>query len=153
VDRVALVHARMRALKGSADALASYLVLSGLGNVPTALERAVNAFFTTKASLVLTSVPGPHLRLRLAGHRLDRMMFWVPHPASLGLGVSILTYAGEVVVGVRADTAMMPDPARFVRRFEEELGAIVPGCARELASPRSVERCDAPAALQAGRVH
>jgi diacylglycerol O-acyltransferase len=127
--RVALVHARMHALRGSADALASYAVLSCLGRVPTAVERAVNAFFTAKASLVLTSVPGPRRRLSLAGHRVDHLMFWVPHPASLGLGVSILTYAGEVVIGVRADSAVMPEPAVLVRLFEEGLGAIVPGCA------------------------
>ncbi len=143
-ERVALFHERMRALKGSADALATYLVLACLGNVPIALERAVNAFFTTKASLVLTSVPGPHGRLRLAGHRVDQLMFWVPHPASLGLGVSILTYAGEVVVGVRADSAVMPVPALLVRRFEEELCAIVPACARGRGGGRSPRPAGAP---------
>jgi diacylglycerol O-acyltransferase len=63
-------------------------------------------------------------------------MFWVPHPASLGLGVSILTYAGEVVIGVRADSAVMPEPAVLVRLFEEGLGAIVPGCAGGLRDRR-----------------
>jgi diacylglycerol O-acyltransferase len=135
--RVERLHARMAALKASADALVTYGVLWLLGNLPAALERLVNAYFTTKASLVLTNVPGPRRALRLAGHRIERMMFWVPHPASLGLGLSILTYAGEVVVGVRADAAVMPDPARLVRLLEEELQAIAPEPGAERRGARS----------------
>jgi diacylglycerol O-acyltransferase len=132
--RVERLHARMQALKASADALVTYGVLWLLGYLPAALEQLVNAFFTTKASLVLTNVPGPRRPLSLAGHRIERMMFWVPHPASLGLGLSILSYAGEVVVGVRADAAVVPEPARLVRLFEEELRAVVPDLG---AGPRS----------------
>ena len=52
------------------------------------------------------------------------MMFNVPHPAALGLGVSILSYAGEVRVGARADMAVMRDPNVFVRRFAGEVAAL-----------------------------
>ena len=72
----------------------------------------------------MTNVPGPRERLHLAGHAIDRIMFDVPHPASLGLGVSILSYAGEVRVGARADVAVMPDPGAFVRRFAAEVEAL-----------------------------
>jgi diacylglycerol O-acyltransferase len=129
-ERLERLRARMQALKASVDALVTYGVLWLLGKAPVALEQRANAFFTAKASLVLTSVPGPRRRVRLAGHSVERMMFWVPHPASLGLGISILTYAGEVVVGVRADTAVMAEPAGLVRRMEEELRAVVPAPAR-----------------------
>jgi diacylglycerol O-acyltransferase / wax synthase len=142
--RIERVRARMQALRASADALVTYGVLWLLGSIPTALERLASAFFTTKASLVLTNVPGPRRRLALAGHRIERMMFWVPHPSSLGLGVSILSYAGEVVVGVRADAAVMPDPGRLVRLFEEELGAIAPELGADVR-PRSA-RSAGPAA-------
>jgi diacylglycerol O-acyltransferase len=124
-ERIQLVHARMEALKAGADALVTFGVLSVLGRLPVALEQRVNAFFTSKASLVLTHVPGPRRKLRLAGRRLEHVMFWVPHPATLGLGVSVLSYGGEVIVGVRADASIMPDPARLVRLFEAELGALL----------------------------
>jgi diacylglycerol O-acyltransferase len=52
-------------------------------------------------------------------------MFCVPHPARLGLGVSILSYAGEVRIGVRADEAVMPDPQQLVDRFHAELEQLV----------------------------
>jgi diacylglycerol O-acyltransferase len=135
-ERIERLHARMQALKASNDALVTYGVLWLLGRLPAAIEQRINAFFTAKASLVLTSVPGPRRALHLAGRRIEHVMFWVPHPASLGLGVSILTYAGEVVVGVRADAAVMKDPARLVRLFEAELRAVVP----EIPGPPPVRR-------------
>lgn len=122
--RVALVRQRMRALRESPDAVVTFTLLQALGRMPAALEQLANGFFTTKASLVITSVPGPRRPLRVAGRRVDQLMFWVPHPARLGLGVSILGYAGEVRVGVRADTALGLDPADLASRFEAELGGL-----------------------------
>jgi diacylglycerol O-acyltransferase len=52
------------------------------------------------------------------------MAFCVPHPAALGLGLSILSYAGEVRVGARADVAVMADPGDLVRRIPAEVEAL-----------------------------
>jgi len=123
-ERLARVRERMEALKRSPDAIVSYAVLEAIGHLPGALEFVVTEFFTRKASLVLTNVPGPRTRLHLAGHEIDRVMFNVPHPASLGLGLSILSYAGEVRIGARADVAAMPDPASFVGTFGAEVAAL-----------------------------
>ncbi len=123
-ERLGLVGERMAALKRSPDAVVTYAVLDAIGHLPRPLEALVTEFFSRKATLVVTNVPGPRTRLRLAGHKIDRIMFNVPHPATLGLGVSILSYAGEVRVGARADVAVMPDPGTFVRRFVDELGAL-----------------------------
>ncbi len=123
-ERLALVRERMEALKHSPDALVSYAVLDAIGHLPGPLEFVVTEFFTRKASLVLTNVPGPRTRLHVAGHEIDRVMFNVPHPASLGLGLSILSYAGEVRIGARADVAVMPDPASFVGTFGAEVAAL-----------------------------
>jgi diacylglycerol O-acyltransferase / wax synthase len=125
-ERVATVHARMGRLKSGLDAIVTYNVLGVMGRLPVPAEHRANAFFTGKASLVLTNVPGPRKRLRFAGHEIEHLMFWVPHPASLGLGVSILSYAGEVVIGVRADRAVMPDPAALVGLLEAEILALLP---------------------------
>lgn len=123
-ERLALVRARTEAVKRSPDAVVTYAVLDAIGHLPGPVELFVTEFFSRKASLVVTNVPGPRQRLHVAGRELDRMMFNVPHPAALGLGVSILSYAGEVRVGARADVAVMRDPAAFVRRFRGEVEAI-----------------------------
>ena len=69
---------------------------------------------------MLTNVPGPMKALHLAGRRMGNFVFWVPHPGRLGLGVSILSYAGEVRIGVRADEAVLIDPADMASRIEAE---------------------------------
>jgi hypothetical protein len=52
-------------------------------------------------------------------------MSWVPHPARLGLGLAILSYAGKVIVGVRVDEAVSKDPGRLVELFEEEASGML----------------------------
>jgi diacylglycerol O-acyltransferase len=91
-------------------------------------------FFGAKSSLVLTNVPGPPQPLYLAGRRLDRIMFWVPQSGRLGLGVSILSYAGEVMVGVASDAGLVPDPERIVAGFEAELARLGEGPRRRAAA-------------------
>jgi diacylglycerol O-acyltransferase len=81
-------------------------------------------------------VPGPRRRLHLAGRPIEHVMFWVPHPATLGVGVSVLTYGGEVRLGVRADAAVLPAPGRLVASFERELAALAPSSPREPGPPR-----------------
>ena len=124
------VRARTTALKGRPDAVATLGLLAGLGLVPV-IEPWAARFFSRKASLVITNVPGPRFPLHIAGSRIDHAMFWVPHPATLGLGVSILSYAGEVRIGVRADVAVLPRPEDLVESFEIELASLFTGGAAE----------------------
>ncbi len=48
------------------------------------------------------------------------MTLWVPRPARLGVGLSISSYAGKVIVGVRVDEAVSKSPGRLVELFEKE---------------------------------
>jgi WS/DGAT/MGAT family acyltransferase len=121
VRRVAELKERMDRIKGSAEAIVSFAVLTALGNLPRALYTPAIEFFGSKASAVMTNVPGPKEPLYLAGRRITNCMFWVPMSGHLGLGVSILTYAGGVMVGVAADAGLVPDPERIVAAFEREL--------------------------------
>jgi diacylglycerol O-acyltransferase len=126
-ERLARIRAAVAGLKRSPDAVVSYGVLWAVGHLPQEADRILTGFFSSKASLVVTNVPGPRERLHLAGHEIDRIMFNVPHPATLGLGVSILSYAGEVRIGARADVAVLPDPGLLVRGFARELEALAGG--------------------------
>lgn len=139
-ERLAALHRRMGELKAAPDAAVTYAVLSALGRLPAAAEVAINRFFAAKASLSVTNVPGPATQLSLAGSRVGSVMFWVPHPSLLGLGVSVLTYAGEVRLGVRADAALVPDPGDLVERTERELEEL----AAEAPSPGTAPASQAP---------
>jgi WS/DGAT/MGAT family acyltransferase len=112
---------RMDAIKRSLQAPVSYGVLSAIGIVPRQLHPRLVEFYGSKATLVLTNVPGPREPIYMAGTRITNAMFWVPMSGHLGLGFSILSYAGSVVVGVATDAGLVPDPGTLVRAFEAEL--------------------------------
>jgi WS/DGAT/MGAT family acyltransferase len=131
---------RMDELKSSMQPAVAFGMLNALGLAPPALQSVALDFFGAKSSLVLTNVPGPRQRLYLAGQRLERVMFWVPQSGRLGLGVSILSYAGEVMVGVVSDAGLIPDPQRIVAGFEAELARLVEGPRARPASTDASER-------------
>lgn len=113
-DRIAAVHARMEALRHSADPEVVYALLSAMGATPPAVERWFVDFLGHKATAVVTNVPGPRAPLTLAGAPLDGVLVWVPQSGNVALGVSILSYAGRVVVGVATDEGILPRPAEIV---------------------------------------
>jgi hypothetical protein len=117
----------MDEVKSSMQPMVTFGLLNVLGMAPSRLQSVALDFFGAKSSLVLTNVPGPRQRLYLAGRRLEEVMFWVPQSGRLGLGVSILSYAGEVMVGVVSDAGLVPDPQRIVAGFEAELALLVRG--------------------------
>lgn len=147
--RLAAVHERFGRIRGRPDAAVTLAVLAGFGLLPRPLEHLATTFFSRKASLVVTNVRGPAARVRLAGAELDRLMFWVPHPATLGLGVSILSYAGTIRVGVRADAGLLVEPVALAGAIAAELRELgVPAAEPALRAARRPR----PAAPPAPRV-
>ena len=124
LSRIAAVKQRMDVLKRSPDALVTHALLRVLGWSPRPIEDLGVRFFGTKASLVLTNVPGPRTRLRLAGVPVSRMMFWVPQSGRMGLGISIFSYAGTVTIGILVDAGLVPDPDALVADLRVELDAL-----------------------------
>jgi hypothetical protein len=95
-----------------------------LSVLPQGASRGLIDFLANKCTAVVTNVPGPQREVTLAGRRVRSMMFWVPQRADIGLGISILSFAGKVQVGILADTALMPDAAELARAFEKEFEAL-----------------------------
>jgi WS/DGAT/MGAT family acyltransferase len=118
--RLERVAACMSALKQSKQALVAYGLLAALGLAPPPLQELALDLFSRKASAVATNVPGPQQPLYLGGCTLREMMFWVPQTGSIGLGLSILSYRGQVHFGLIADARLIPDPDAVIRRFGSE---------------------------------
>ena len=74
----------------------------------------------SRATAVMTNVPGPPEPLTAAGSKIKQLLFWVPQTADTGMGVSILSYAGQVQFGLITDAALTPDPEAVVSHFQEE---------------------------------
>lgn len=120
VERLAELRRRAQALKRSAEPVVVYAILKLLGMVPLAVQRMVVKIFGTKATAVMTNVPGPREELYLAGRVIRELFFWVPQSGRLGLGISILSYAGHVRLGLASDAGLVPDPEVVVEGFHEE---------------------------------
>jgi hypothetical protein len=76
--------------------------------------------FSRKATAVVSNVPGPQAPLYMCGQRVSEMYFWVPQSGTIGLGISILSYAGYVYFGMISDKRLVREPDRVVARFAPE---------------------------------
>jgi len=123
-ERLLEAHRRAAELKRSPEALVTMGVLAGMGSVPGIVEDFSVAFFTTKASGVVTNVPGPREPVYFAGAKVDGIIGWVPRGGDMTFGVAIFSYNGSVTIGVSTDAAVMPDPEVLVSAFEDEIAAM-----------------------------
>lgn len=125
LERLAEVRRRAGALKRSTEPLVVYGLLRALGRVPLAVQRLVVKIFATKATAVMTNVPGPRQTLYLAGKAIGDIFFWVPQSGRVGLGVSICSYRGSVRLGVSTDAGLLPDPAAIVEGFHADFAELL----------------------------
>jgi diacylglycerol O-acyltransferase len=123
--RLAELRRRSRLLRRSAEPVVVYGILRALGRVPLAVQRLVVKIFATKATLVMTNVPGPRQTLYLADKPIRDIFFWVPQSGHVGLGVSILSYDGSVRLGVGTDAGLVPDPHVIVEGFHDEFETLM----------------------------
>ena len=125
IARVYEVRRRMDELKQGYTAVLTMGILGAAGLVPRALQKQALDFLAKKATAVMTNVPGPQEPLYLAGAKVKRMMFWVPQSGNIGVGVSILSYAGGVQFGLITDKRLCEEPQRIIDRFEPEFEKLV----------------------------
>ena len=120
ITRVFEVRRRMEKLKGSYQPVLAMGLLGVLGVCPKTVQSQILDVLARRASAVMTNVPGPQKQLWLCGEKLAEQMFWVPQSGDIGIGVSILSYNGQVQMGVITDKRFVPDPEKIVARFEPE---------------------------------
>jgi diacylglycerol O-acyltransferase / wax synthase len=124
LKRLITLRARMNDIKESPEAVVAMGILGALGLSPTQIEKLIVPIFGMKATAVMTNVPGPRQPLYFAGSRIETLMFWVPSSADIGLGVSIISYAGKVSLGIAADCNLVSDPQDLIDAFNDELQAL-----------------------------
>jgi diacylglycerol O-acyltransferase len=125
VERARAVHDRMSHVKGTAQAAATFAILSIVGALPSWGHRLAVRVLGAKSSAIVTNVPGPRDVVLLAGSPLTRVVFWVPQAGAVGLGISIFSYAGRITVGVAADCNVVADPGEITTAVEAELDELV----------------------------
>jgi diacylglycerol O-acyltransferase / wax synthase len=125
LERLFEVRRRMRALKDSPQPLAIYQVLFAMGAAPRTIFDLALRIFAAKGTAVVTNVIGPRTPISIAGGGLREAMFWVPSAGRLALGVSLLSYAGKVWIGLQCDAGVLPDPSGVLEGFGAEVDALL----------------------------
>ncbi|MCH7977097.1 MAG: wax ester/triacylglycerol synthase family O-acyltransferase [Bacteroidetes bacterium] len=123
-EQLSVVKASMDAIKKSSEPAVVFGILQSIGFAPRWVHKLVVNMFSEKCSLVVTNVPGPAEQLHLLGVPISSLMFWVPQSGDIGLGISILSLNGQVLVGVSADANIVSDPNELVAAFETEFDAL-----------------------------
>ena len=124
LERLHAVHERMAAIKSSREGQVAFGLLSAMGVTPPAVENRLIDFFSAKASLLLTNVPGPREPVAVAGARVAGVLVWAPCAGDIAMSVSIFSYAGDVSVGFLVDAGLVPDPQQLVAHLGDELAAL-----------------------------
>jgi hypothetical protein len=119
-ERLIAVRHRMTNLKESHEAPVSLDILAGMGLSPQMIQDLIVRIIGAKATAVLTNVPGPPIPLFMAGRPIESLMFWVPQSGRLALGISILSYAGNIYLGVATDAGLIPQPDELILAFYAE---------------------------------
>ena len=110
--------ARMDEFKVSGDPLSSAAIIFLANELcPEFLIHKILTFLTQKASCVLSNVPGPQHMLTVKGSHIKYMTFWPPQKDNIGVGLSIFSYAGKVIVGVQGDATVLSDPEIITEEF------------------------------------
>lgn len=150
LDRLYELKRRMDQIKGTPEAIVAFGILTAIGAATSTVEDIVVKIFGTKATAVMTNVPGPQGVRYFAGHPIRGIMFWVPQSGRLGLGVSIISYNRQVLVGVATDAGLTPEPETIIEDFHMEFDDMMSlvRLARETDEEmeqirQTVERCQA----------
>jgi WS/DGAT/MGAT family acyltransferase len=125
VQRLFAVHARMQQLKHSYQPLLAFALLAVSGQMVKPVQDVITGLFAKKTTAVMTNVPGPRESLHFCGRTVNQVMFWVPQSGDVGMGVSILSYAGGVQFGLITDARMCPDPETIVAEFAREFDKLL----------------------------
>jgi diacylglycerol O-acyltransferase / wax synthase len=121
VERLQELRKRAYALRKSAEPLVVYWLLKLMGMGPRWLHSLIVAIFGSKATAVMTNMPGPKQQLYLAGKPIRDFFFWVPQSGTVGLGFAICSYNGRIRIGIGTDAGLVPEPVQIVEEFHAEI--------------------------------
>jgi diacylglycerol O-acyltransferase / wax synthase len=140
VERLRVVSEAMQGLKESKQAVGAE-TLTRLQDFapPTILAQASRLNFSTRAyNLLVTNVPGPQFPLYLLGREMQELApvpFLAPKRA---LAIAIMSYNGNVVIGLMGDYDAMADLDAFGDYVKESLAELLDEAhGREPSKPRA----------------
>ncbi|MGY2066769.1 wax ester/triacylglycerol synthase family O-acyltransferase [Blastococcus sp. SYSU DS0619] len=121
--RLRAVQTAMARVKATGEGLVVSGALAVMGQTPVQLEQRWLDLFAGRATAVVTNIAGPREPVALAGVPLRGFTAWVPSTGPIGVGLSICSYAGNLLVGVAVDEALVPDSDQLLAALTAEVAA------------------------------
>lgn len=125
VERIAAVRRETTAIKASPEAALGFGILNAMGMTSLDVEHAMIDLLCSRATAVVTNVPGPPATRYFCGKPIRRSIFWVPQAGKLGMGLSIFSYADEVQMGVATDAGLVPGAAELAAAIDAEIQDLI----------------------------
>jgi len=139
LERLTGLRDTMTGLKLGTQSQLGLAILRLAGTLPRVLQQAIFGLFTGRCSAVITNVIGPAEARSVGGRRIKDLLVFVPQSISIGVGISIMSYADTVRIGFLSDHGLMPDPemaaAAVYPCFERLVLAAHPAQAGAATSP------------------
>jgi diacylglycerol O-acyltransferase len=130
------VKRRMVRMKHGHEPAVTFKIQEEIAGLGHSLYVAAIDYFANRASGVLTNVPGPQMPLYLAGSKVEGIVGWAPVSGNQPMSLTIYSYDGKVIVGIAADTVLVPGFAAIVDAFAEVFADLKTATERALAAPR-----------------
>lgn len=122
--RISVIAAVMRRIKLAKQANVVFGWVSAVGLTPSLVENALIDRYAGMSSVIITNVTGPRHPISVAGTPVAGLLFWVPTSGPVGVGLSLVSYAGQVTIGIMVDNGLVPDVGRLRALLDEELAEL-----------------------------
>ena len=109
-------------LKKSRQAIAASTIAGLAGWAPPTLLVLAGRVMPNQqggANINVTNVPGPQFPLYTGGAELLEVWPFAPLYPSMGLGIAVVSYNGNVYFGISADAGLIPDVEVFARHLRQ----------------------------------
>jgi WS/DGAT/MGAT family acyltransferase len=134
VQRLLLCRDELRGAKERFQAVPATLLADATDLIPpmlygrgirTLVELGSNPNLDLMTNLVISNVPGPPAPMYCAGAELQALYPVSTIAGTLGLNVTVLSYAGELQFGLIGDSQQVPDLADLGQALRDEMSTLI----------------------------
>ena len=106
------------------DAAYAYAVLTFAMGETLALVPRGSADYFLPSNVLISNVRGPNEPLYLNGARLEALCPVSPLISGMGLNITFMSYAGQVLIGFTANASALPEAGRLAQYTREAFAAL-----------------------------
>jgi diacylglycerol O-acyltransferase / wax synthase len=119
------IRRRMAKIKASPEGEVVRGGMAMVGAIPTkGMAKAWMELFNNKCTAIVTNIVGPRAPISVGGAPVTDFVLWVPTSGSIGVGLSIVTYADSLRLGVQVDDGVVAEPERLLEAMHDELSTV-----------------------------